>query len=754
MRYFRTAAAVLALTTGIAQSQQIDLRSGDHPTFSRLTLPLSEGQNWKARKTDTGVEITLEGFNGSFNIEPVFLRMKRDRISAILAAQDTLNIQVTCDCEATAFRSGSLLVIDVADRGTPLAGPALEGDAIRPRQRQSASIERSVPARSALPWIGAGSPFKALPTTPEPDTPTVDQENALSDRIELLNQVHDNLIERVANAASSGLLENSMQVPVPTQPPSQQDRTTTALQPPTLPEAIQSPSWNMRITSSLDLPDGFGDAVLDVTANGISCPADGFLAIEDWGDERSFSAQLGPKRNALMNARDQLNPGATEELAKLYLYFGFGAEALSSLRLDPDTASQHPELMTVAHILEYGDSPVFNPLAAFTDCTSNVALWALLSLREIPSGMLIDTQAVLRAVNRLPKHLRQIVAPKLSAKLLTYGDADAAASAMRSVERLPDRPTPETIMAQAEIAMDAGEPASALLEEVIDTNTRQSPEALVKLVEAKLSKDETLPYEMATLVEAYAQELRGTEMGSRLRRTQVIALSQSRRFDRAFDALHDLEPSLSPGTHSDLRHTVLEQLGTKADDLVFLEHIFAQTQTTLTDLPMGIKLMLAKRLMNLGFGAQVQQIIASVPDRPRSTERQLLAARAAIQLQQPFQAQAALIGIDDSDAALLMAQAKEMVGAYSEAYEIFANNNAPDRANQAAWLSDDWRNLTATEQTNFGAVAAIGQSVEPEQNPQIGPLGRADRALEESAAARTTLERLLSDPAVQITPDS
>lgn len=755
--YFRTAAAVFALTSGIAQSQQIDLRSGDHPTFSRLTLPLSEGQNWQARKTEQGVEVTLEDFNGSFNTAAVFLRMKQDRISAITATQDTLNIQVTCDCDATAFRSGSLLVIDVADRGTPLAGPALEGGAIRPRQRQSTSSAMATPVRPALPWIGGGSPFvtlSATPKAPKVEAPVLDDSNALSDRAALLNQVRDDLAERVANAASSGLLENSMPVLATAQPHSQQDPESTALPPRELPEAIQSPSWNMRITSSMDLPDGFGDAVLDVTANGISCPSDGFLAIGNWGDESSFSAQLGPKRNALMNARDQLNPGATEELAKLYLFFGFGAEALSALRLEPDAATAHPELMTVAHILEYGEGPSFNPLASYTDCASDVALWAVLSLHEIPSGTLIDTQAALRGVNKLPKHLRQVVAPALSAKLLEYGDADAAASAMRSIERLPESPTPEAIMAQAEIAMDAGESASALLEEVIEANTQQSPEALVKLVKAKLSKDEPLPYEMATLVEAYAQELRGTEMGSQLRRTQVIALSQSQHFGRAFDALEELKPSLSPKVHSDLRNTVLEQLGTKADDLIFLEQIFAQAQTALTDLPVATKLMLAKRMMNLGFGAQVQQIIVTIPDRPRNAERQLLAARAAIQLQQPFQAQAALIGIDDPDAALLMAQAKEMVGAYSEAYEIFASNNAPDRATQAAWLSDDWRDLTASEQTNFGAIATIGRSAEQDQDSLIGPLGRADRALEESAAARITLERLLSDPAVQIPPDS
>lgn len=746
MKYLWPIATLIALVAASVQAQQLPVRSGDHPTFTRLTMPLSNTQDWRAERTERGVVISLPGFSGSFDTSTVFRRITQERVTTVAADGDMLRLQIACDCDATAFRSADLLVIDIADRGTPLAGPAITNTSV---EANNPTTEESYRAETSLPWIGRNSPFIDLPAPPEQTAP--ENDNALSDRTAILDQVRENLAKRVATAASSGLLESSMQSPelYPIATPDITDRID--LQPRELPEAIKSPSLNMRITSSMDLPLGFGDAVLGITNRGISCPSNGFLALEDWGDDTGFSAQLGPKRDALMNARDQLNTGAAEELAKLYIYFGFGAEALNSLRLDPEVASAHPELLTVAHIMEYGKAPSFNPLAPYTDCASDVALWATLSLHEFPSGTLIDTDATLRAVNNLPQHLRQIVAPALSAKLLAYGDADAAASAMRSIERIPEPSTPEAKMAQAGLAMDAGEPASALLEEVIETNTEQSPEALVELVKGKLAKDEPLPYEMATLVEAYAQELRGTEMGNQLRLTQIIALSQSHHFDEAFDALAALEPALSPQANIDLQDTVLNQLGTKADDLAFLEHTFAQADDTLSNLSHKTKLMLATRLMDLGFGAQVQKMIATIPDSPRIAERQLLAARAAIQLQQPFQAQAALIGIDDPAAALLMAQAKEMVGEYREAYEILTESNAIEQATQAAWLSDDWRDLTTPDTPEFGNVSAMSQ---PKRDPLEGPLGSADRALEESAAARTTLEQLLNDTAVQIAPES
>ena len=741
-------ATCLTVCAGTAQAQALNLRSGDHPTFSRITVPLPQGQTWRATRTPTGVTITLPGFSRGFTTDDVFARMRQTRVSAIDTSEDTLTLRVICDCDATAFLSGPLLVIDVADAGTRLAGPMI--DAGPPTTRPSAATRQATSARprSTLPWIGSDSPFATLapasPALAAPQTAVVSPDNS-----ELLSEIQDNLVRQVANAASAGLLESTGALPTPAPtaaPPAE-------LEPLDLPDVIKSSSLNVRITSSMDFPEGLSNLARDAGAAGLACPADGLFSIADWGDDTGFSAQIGPARDALMDARDQLRPDAVEKLAKLYLYFGFGAEALAVLRLDPQAQAKLPELTAIATIFEHGTVGRGNPLADYTDCPSNAALWATISLQQIPAGTLVNTNAALRAVNNLPKHLRQIVAPLLSAQLLKYGDAEGAAGAMRSIERLADPLTPKAVLAQADLAIDAGEPATQMLQDVVDTNSQQSPEALVKLVNATLAKDEPLSYETATLVEAYAQELRGTEMGSALRRTQVIALSQSQHFDEAFKSLKELEPSLSPASNTDLRTTVIEHLGAKADDLTFLEHIFTQDSIAIAELPKNTKLTVATRLMGLGFGAQVQEIIRTIPDAPRHAARQILAARAALQLRQPFQAQAALIGIDTPDAALLLAQAKEMAGEYREAFDLFTQSNSTEAAKQAAWLSDDWQNLTPRDASGFAAAVSLLRPVDEPDDPAIGQLGRADLALEESAAARSTLEQLLDDPDVQVSTD-
>ncbi|MEH6644368.1 hypothetical protein [Sulfitobacter sp.] len=594
----------------------------------------------------------------------------------------------------------------------------------------------------------------AVGTTPAISGATSASKSIPEDRTALLKEIQQNLSQSVASAASNGLLENSYENPPTYKKPTDAAGDTPELPPVALPKAARSASQNLHITSSMDLPDGIRTHSVNATTAGMACPKAGALALETWGTEDGFSAQMGPARTALMDARDRLDKEAAKTLSQLYLYFGFGAEALDALQLDSSIAEANQHLTNVAKILEFGSVNGRNALGAYTDCESDVALWATLSFRHVPQGILIDINAALRALNKLPAHLRQVVAPSLSERFLQYGDPEAAAASMRSIERLPTPLAPEAIMAQARLAINAGQPAEALLEDVIGTNSSESPAALVKLVEGKLAKDEPLSYETATLIEAYAQELRGTEMGNQLRRAQVLALSQSEHFEEAFSTLDALSPSLSPSAATQLRQTALDRLTQKAEDIVFLEHFFAQDSAALEKLSSNTKLQLAARLMDLGFASEVQIMLETTNEAPRDNARQLLAARAALALRHPFQAQAALIGIDGPEAQLLMAKAKEMSGAYREASEIFTNSEATAQAAQAAWLSDEWRELTPAQTPDFGPVVTLAQVEPVAADTELGPLGRANKVLEESSAARGTLEQFLSNPIVQVTPDT
>ncbi|MBB3994004.1 hypothetical protein GGR95_001645 [Sulfitobacter undariae] len=753
MKLFLMVISIILVTAFAASAQQLSVRSGDHPSFSRLTIPINGTENWAARRTHEGIVVTLPEHKGGFDISDVFTRMRRDRITALDVSENSLTIRVDCACDAATFRSGQLLVIDVADAGIKLLGRPLNvpQPALHNQLKTQATAIRV--GEAVLPWVGSNAPIFKAPSfkrTLEKNRTSPKQKTSVLDQNARLNEARKSILGEVANAASTGLLTHSTARSAPALTPSAKQAQRPSLEPRELPKLPTSKSPNLRISNSKDRPFDTLPPIFNTGAVIEACPSSTLFDVASWGNETSFSSQIGPARNALMNARDQLELDAAKNLAQLYLYFGFGAEALNTLHLDPQLSSNSPHLTDMANIFEHGTLTRPNSLVAHTNCATDVALWASIGLNNITTDVLIDAKAALRALNRLPTHLRLTLAPALSEVLLQYGNKDAAAAALRSIERLPNGLAPNAQLAQAALSEEIGNPTDTLLQDIASTNSAESPAALIQLVRNKVKADEPLSYQTVTLVEAYAHEFRGTQLGNQLRQTQILALNQSGQFERALTALDALTPSLSPATITRLRQSVYEYLTKNAPDQVFLERTFELDPNSMHAFTNETKLLLASRLMDLGFAAEVQKVLATIPDTPRQKNRQILAARAAITLHQPFQAQASLIGLDGADVALLSAQAKEMSGAHGDAAKIYADNDATIQASRAAWLSDEWRELTPSDEEGFGAVSNLVQQQPIIDDANIGPIARANRILQESGTARATLQEFLLNPLVNI----
>ena len=188
----------------------------------------------------------------------------------------------------------------------------------------------------------------------------------------------------------------------------------------------------------------------------------------------------------------------------------------------------------------------------------------------------------------------------------------------------------------------------------------------------------------------------------------------------------------------------LKELSEKASDIAFLDILLRQTDMAIARVEDKIKLNLALRLLELGFAKQAQRITEGISNNPVSEMRQILTARISLALDQPFQAQAELIGLTSETAQIIRANAKHMSGAHEEAYALYENTNNPDKAFQSAWLAENWRELTMNETSIFGAVAALPNPKDPSRGGQGGMLDRTKKALKESSSARQTLRDLLA----------
>ncbi|MEM6939015.1 MAG: hypothetical protein AAF943_01060 [Pseudomonadota bacterium] len=525
-----------------------------------------------------------------------------------------------------------------------------------------------------------------------------------------------------------------------------------APEPNTPPEQLLGNVNNLRVTSSNDLPMLFQSGDREQSLTGQSCPTSQEVDLAAWADDRPFHVQIGIARQQLFAEFDRLDAAGALALTQIYLHYGFGAEALQILSLGGEIAQEKPYLYDIAHILEHGIAPEQNSIDGLLDCETDIALWAMLSNEELDTLNRVDARAALRALSRLPVHLRTFLAPALSQRLLSHGDTSAAAAALRNVERLPQPLQPAGKLAQAELALDRGDLSEGTntLADVIDDNAIQSPEALIRLVETKLATNQPIDAETAGLIEAYAKELQTADIGPALRRAHVLALVKSNQFDLAFTAMRELGADANDPDSIELRRQVTTEVVAAASDVVFLEHVFAQDLNDINALAPRPKLTLAERLLELGFPERVDAILQSVPQRPLNPARQMLAARAALDLKQPEAALLALDNMTDEASETLRAEAQLMAGAHSEAYELFQRINRPEQAVAAAWLADGATSQSLRDDPLFGPVLALSDLPYDISESPDGMLARTASALEESESARQALENLLSTPRLEI----
>ncbi len=565
MRAIRHTLAVgLLATPALALAEPLPIQSGEHPNFSRLVALVRDAE-WSISQSGREVVLSVPSNQNGFDVSGVFERMPKSHIAEVDATADQIKLTLTCDCAVSAFlEKDAYVVIDVSSDPSALRTPPLpsvkQSDDPQASSESPPIAEASAQAEAnptSVPRIQEATEFTSVGTVLKQALPLSASET------KVVRQVESRLHEELAVAALRGVL-----TPVPgtdgravVRPQIALETLQLALPEAEEPEPAQParPRANLRISSSRDLPATLRGANDTIAASGEICPTDDTLDIAAWGSSASFTEQIGTARDSLFDARDRLDHEKALQLARTYLYFGFGAEAQSTLALDPNLLNKNNVLVAMGDILDGRNLALPSPFSGLAECTGPTALWAVLALPDPAKGALPDSAEALRILNGLPGHLRRVLAPMLSQTLLAYGDSEGASAALRSIERLPTPLPPAAQLAKARVEIGKGEANRGFqrLSSVAEDNTQQSPEALVELVESKLARDLPISPEIASLVEAYASELRDAPIGPALRRAHVIALAKSGQFDRAYQASARLGGSEETEDAQELQKTLV-----------------------------------------------------------------------------------------------------------------------------------------------------------------------------------------------------
>lgn len=548
--------AVLAITASPSIAETIAIRSGEHPTFSRLVIDFSDDVDWQEDRENRQHILTFADPDLTLETRGVFSKIPRSRLSDLSWQAQTLTLDLACDCTVRTQRLASgKLVIDVMD--TPYVAPPEPENTPQDLKSAREMFDKLTETPAAFP----------LPKPPEPAPGDV-------------SKAAEVLAQEIGRAASLGLL-----APTPTG--------LDAI-PTSTPADNGLPGFELR--NALDTHDvNPRDTAVDDTAN---CrPADAF-DIAHWGGEEPAGELIGRARNKLVGEFDLHNADDVTAFARRLLYLGFGAEARSTLNAldgDPD-----PVLHALSFIVD-GQTPLDETLLADqVGCDTAGALWAVLSLKSVPEASHLN--AILREFSALPDHHRVYLGPKLIRAFLESDLPEQAHQIRNAIDRSADESEPVHVV-DAEIALHGTEADHGrdLLRDIALRDSHEAPEALDLLLH---DPDNAADPSLAETAVVYAAEAPKTDQADRLLSGAIAAFLTGGDYPAAFDAVNGLGKDAQAQAFTTIWTHLIEQ----GSDASFLQILYTPTLAeTRADWPDALTKIAHSRLSDLGFAKQADE---------------------------------------------------------------------------------------------------------------------------------------------------
>ena len=727
MRQLLIALLLSLVWLGPAVAAPARVQTGEHADFTRVVVIIPADANWQLGRSDTGYLLRLPGVDG-FATDDFFDLIPKDRITAVSQdpATGELRLDLNCVCNADAFLDRpTVLVIDIRD------GPAAPGSSFETMlDAQLAALDSATPEdrlelAPILPLFAVPGPEIVGPPTDLPSLvgPPVDQLEPEIDasRAPDLAALENSVVESLGRALSLGLLEADPDRPAPFGD---------------MPEMSNAPAPGMRVSTGVDRAAIPEDPFAPLTQQGDACVPGAYFDVVNWGDDRPFSDQISAARAQLTLEFDRVDEDAVTALARTFVYFGFGREAVQVLALDALMSQERLYLAAMAKIID-GDpvDPVL--FAQQVSCQSEVALWAALASPEGALDARLHRQSVLRTFNALPPALQAHLAPRLSERFLAIGDSDAAMQTLDAVNAIPDPPLAADL-ANAELSRALGDEgaATAALERIADTDARVSPEAMIRLLTDAVRDDRPVRENDLILADALRFENATLPIAADLAVAQARAFLHLRDFSAAQALIDDLDGDLDDARHAALGDEFARRAASDMPDGDFLVYAFGDDAR---NLPAATENLLARRLLSLGFAAQAMQRLAAAPGGDADEERLYLLTEAAIAVGDLARADATLGDLATDRANAL----RQHVDDLRITNSIVPREFRRDGADGPLWQRGDWGELTQSGDALLQAASIAALDNDIAAVDQDRPLTSGRALLDQSAAARAVIEDLL-----------
>ncbi|WP_126623163.1 hypothetical protein [Oceaniglobus ichthyenteri] len=622
-----------------AAAQSVRVRTGDHPTFTRLVIDFPETPDWKLGRNAGRYELRLDATNVVFDLRDAFRRITDDRIADL---QDLgggrLALSVGCECrlDVRTLPNGGLM-IDVRDGGAPATDrweQSLDANP-RPAYRPGASprpvtLPVVLPSRPAEPTMG---PLVSIASDAVPDP-----------GFQRAADVQTDLVEQTARAASQGLITLDASGTDTIRRKLEEDLAKVAS------KNILTSAPNILIETQIDRDSREGTPERS-DAQLVPCIEPARIDVGAWFEYEAARNGLGEARANLVDSRDRLDPLAHGVLARMLIYLSFGLEAKTLLNDGPGDIPDRTLLLELAEIMDGRALATNAILTTQMNCDSPSALWGVLAADQISRSDEINVSAVVRSLSSLPSHLRQFLGPKVALKLMSSGNKEAALQIRNAIERGDAPITPERTMLEATFDIDDGNSKAAepKLETVATSRSAQAADALAILIENRTSEGRSVEQDLIDQAAALAFEYGDGPKASRLTGAIIEAYVQDLRYADAFALAKKIgaADTKAPNLSAQYRTRILEKLAQHGTDTEFLT--FAMREIAQNPVADPARLLIAERFVKLGMQGPARTTLGMRADIPKDRERYILTEIAILE-GKPRIAESYLTGLDSDRA--------------------------------------------------------------------------------------------------------
>lgn len=638
MRRVWIQAAFFAAAANLAEAGQVQVLGGEHEGFTRLVLHMPQTPKWELTENGGQAYLRLENGPHTFDLAKAFERIGRSRIEGLTATPDGLEISLACKCAISTHSDGpKLLVLDVADA-----------------PQESVSFGHSLISADGLSISSTETkPYPELPHQTIQKLPSILKQPEAASQSAQLKEVQQRLIKQLSNAAALGLVDLAETPDYGAEGKGMNPSSDEA-------EPIK---MNVRAETSLEAGIDRESALNGYLAtSGEACIPDRDLDLSRWIAGSDFSSGIASLRRTLGGEISALDDQTVIALARHYLAFGFGTEALALLRV----VKPSPEadlLLSLSYVLEERMDAAPIQFQRMATCSGNVALWAVLAGLQ-PDTPDVDLGRVIESFSTLPEQLQIHLSPRLSQSLLEMGAYEEAQLVLRSAERQHENPSADFNFAKAQADLHEGDAEGAVLSLTASSEADApiSPSALVELIDTEIALGREISTETMALLEGYAQLYREDAIASHLIRALTSARISAGQFHEAWSMVNAI--AIGDAQRVPALEEFLSSLVRAGSDLDFLRYGGA-LKTHAADFQAETTTQVAERFLAMGFPDLAASFLTQGRDGANHQERRLLLAEIAFKKGNLIGAKAELLGLRSEQAEQLLAKITEAERAHS-----------------------------------------------------------------------------------------